>query len=45
MGPESPWTWPGMEEQEEGVDTEKEEIKTHGNMMFSSMIKDHKFVL
>jgi hypothetical protein len=47
MGPESPdissqrqpWTWPELEEQEEGVDAEEEGIENNGNMMFSSLIK------
>jgi hypothetical protein len=51
MGPEAPdissqrqpWTWPEMEEHEDGVDTEEEEIENNGNIMVSSLIKDHKF--
>jgi hypothetical protein len=41
MGPESPdissqrqpWTWPEMEEQEEGLETGEEEIENNGNMV------------
>jgi hypothetical protein len=51
MGPESPditllrqpWTWPEMVEQEEGnVTEEDDENEDDGNMMFSSLVNDHK---
>jgi hypothetical protein len=49
VGPESPdisllrqpWTWPEMEEHEEGDETEEDDNENNGNIMFSPLVKDH----